>query len=179
MKTRNFLGAALVGLFSTLSAAAQVTVPGQASVPGAMAIPSTPGRLNPPPGIGATAPGQPGIPTMTGALPSGAVVPSAGATYGNNSGRLNNNSGTLNDPTRNDPTRTYSSTDPANPANSPLYNGTGTQNNSMLNNQGMLRPNARPAATPATRPTRRATPTTAPVRSNAAPVRATTTTVRP
>lgn len=178
MKTRSFLGAALVGLLSTFSAAAQVTIPGQASVPGAMAIPATPGRLNPPPGIGATAPGQPGIPTMTGALPSGAVVPSAGAMYGNNSGRLNNNSGTLNDPTRNDPTRTYSSTDPANPANSPLYNGTGTPNNNgMLNNQGMLRPTARPAAAPATRPTRRATTTTAPVRRNAAPVR--TTTVRP
>ncbi|MGI4734475.1 MAG: hypothetical protein ACRYG7_04780 [Janthinobacterium lividum] len=176
---RNLLGAALVGVLSAFSAAAQVTVPGQASVPGAMAIPATPGRLNPPPGIGATAPGQPGIPTVTGALPSGAVVPSAGAIYGNNSGRLNNNSGTLNDPTRNDPTRTYSSTDPANPANSPLYNGTGTQNNNgMLNNQGMLRPITKPATTPATRPTRRATTTTtAPVRTTAVPLRSPT--VRP
>lgn len=159
-----------MGLLSAFSAAAQVTVPGQASVPGAMAIPATSGRLNPAPGI--VAPGQPGIPTVTGALPSGAVVPSTGAIYGNNSGRLNNNSDT-----RNDPTRTYSSTDPANPANSSLFNGTGTQNTGLLDNQGMLRPSARPATTPATRPTRRAT-TTTPVRSNTTPAR-TTTTVRP
>lgn len=78
MKTRNFLGAALLGLACSFSAAAQVAVPS-----------ATPGSVTAPVGTGVVVPGQPGVTGSTtgvlpsgGAAPSGATVPIGGTTPG-------------------------------------------------------------------------------------------------
>ncbi|TDN37144.1 hypothetical protein E4631_07135 [Hymenobacter sp. UV11] len=71
MKTRNFLGAALLGLAYSFSANAQVAVPGAAPMS------TTPGGMATPTGTGAVVPGQPGV---TGSvLPSGGVAPAGAA----------------------------------------------------------------------------------------------------
>lgn len=85
MKTRNFLGAALLGLAYSFSAAAQV------AVPGATPMSTTPGGVAAPIGTGVVVPGQPGVTgSTTGVLPSGGVAP-GGATVpiGTTSGTLN------------------------------------------------------------------------------------------
>ena len=82
MKTRHFLGAALLGLAYSFSAQAQVAVPGATTTPGGVAAPI---------GTSVAAPGQPGLTGSTsGTLPSGGVAPGGAAVpLGTTPGTLN------------------------------------------------------------------------------------------